>query len=141
MKIVKGIDLVDEIPGEGRAAEKGDIVTYNARFFLRRGDEVTMDAEIISRAPDHVETRIVDGVELIDHVTQLGRRHPVAGVERTLYGMCRNGYREVIVAPHLAYGKNGVPGRIPPDALLRVQVWVRDVRWPDSLVPGGERRE
>lgn len=127
-KLAKGVELLDEVVGVGPAAEKGSSVTYNARFFLHRGDEVTRDGEMISRARDHVTTRTIDGVELIDHFTELGKRLPIAGVEKTLYGMRKNGYREVLVAPHLAYGEVGVPDLIPANALLRIQLWVQDVR-------------
>lgn len=133
-KISKGIDLIKEVIGEGPEAEKGSVVTYNARFFLRRGDEVTRDGEIISRVRDHVATRIVGGTELIDQVAELGKRRPIAGVEKTLYGMRKNGYREVVVSPHLAYGKKGVPGLIPANALLRIKLWVRDVSMSDDML-------
>lgn len=126
--ISKGIELIEEIIGEGPESVKGSIVTYNARFFLRRGDEVTRDGDIIMRARDHVTTRVVDGIELIDHVTELGKRCTIAGVEKSLYEMRKNGYREVLVSPHLAYGEKGVPGLIPPNAMLRIKLWVRDVR-------------
>ena len=126
--ITKGIEIIEEVIGEGPEAERGFVVTYNARFFLRRGDEVTRDAEIISRIKDHVITRIVDGTELIDNVTQLGKRRPIAGVEKSLCGMRKNGYRQVLVSPNLAYGEKGVPGLIPANALLRIQIWVHDVR-------------
>lgn len=127
-KIAKGIDLLDEVPGEGPAADKGAVVTYNARMYLRKGDEVTQDAEIISRARNHVKTRMVDGIELIDHVSELGRRRLIAGIEKSLYGMKKNGYREVLVSPHLAYGVKGIAGVIPANALLRIQIWVQDIR-------------
>lgn len=128
IKDTKGVVLLDEVHGEGPGAEKGALVTYNARIFLRRGDEVTRDAEIISRARQHLKTRTINGVELIDHVTELGKRRSIAGVEKSLYGMKKNGYREVLVAPHLAYGDRGVPGLIPANALLRIQLWVQNVR-------------
>jgi len=126
--IAKGIKLMEEILGEGPEAEKGDVVTYNARLFLRQGDEVTRDDQIISRARDHLKTRTIDGVELIDHVTKLGKRRPIAGVEKSLYGMRKGGYREVLVSPHLAYGETGVLDIIPANALLRIQLWVQEVR-------------
>jgi hypothetical protein len=126
--VTKGVELIEEFLGEGPEAQKGDVVTYNARFYLRRGDEVTQDGEIISRARDHLQTRIIDEVEVIDHVTELGKRRPIAGVEKSLYGMRKNGYREVLVSPHLAYGADGVPGLIPANALLRIRLWVHDVR-------------
>ena len=123
-KLAKGIDLLNEVVGEGPAAAIGAIVTFNARFYLRQGDEVTRDAEIIAGARANLETRFIDGIELIDHVTKLGKRHPIAGVERSLQGMRAKGYREVLVSPHLAYGDEGIPSLIPPRAMLRVQLWV-----------------
>lgn len=126
-KLAKGLELLDEVVGEGARADRGAVVTYNARFFLRKGDEVTRDAEIISRAREHLRVRDVDGVELIDHVTELGKRRPIAGVEKSLYGMRENGYREVLVSPHLAFAVKGVPGLVPPNALLRIQLWLRHV--------------
>ena len=120
--------MFDEVIGEGPKAENGTVVAYNARVFLRRGDEVTRDAEIISRAREQLRTRTIDGVELIDHVTELGRRRSIAGIEKSLSGMRKNGYREAIVPPHLAYGEKGVPDLIPVNALLRIQLWVQDVR-------------
>ena len=126
--ITKSIELIEEILGEGPEAQKGDVVTYNARFYLRRGDEVTRDSEIISRARGHLQTRIIDEVEVIDHVTELGKRRPIAGVEKSLYGMRKNGYREVLVSPHLAYGADGVSDLVPSNALIRIRLWVQDVR-------------
>ena len=127
-QIAKGIELLDEVPGAGPEAGKGSEVTYNARVFLRKGDEVTRDAGIISRGREHLNTRVLDGVELIDHVIELGRRRSIAGIEKSLYGMQKGGYREVVVAPHLAYGVNGVTDLIPANALLRIQLWVQDVQ-------------
>ncbi len=72
MQIAKGIELLRDIPGEGPEAEKGTVVTYNARFFLRKGDEVTRDAKSIALYESRLHTRTIDGVELIDHTTTLG---------------------------------------------------------------------
>ena len=78
-------------------------MTYNGRFFLRKGDEVTFDAGSIRAYRDRLNIRAVDGVELIDHKTTLSKRQAIAGVDKTLYGMQPNGHREVLVSPHLAY--------------------------------------
>lgn len=126
--ITKGVELLDEIIGEGLEADNGAVVTYNARFFLRQGDEVTRDTEIISRAQEHLITRFINGVELIDHVIWLGKRQSIAGVEKSIYGMKKCGYRKVLVSPHLAYGEKGVSGLIPANALLTIQLWVQDIR-------------
>ena len=95
---------------------------------MRKGDEVTQDASIISRARAHVQIRTINDVEVIDHVTELGKRRTIPGIEKALYGMKSNGYREVLVSPHLAYREKGIPGLIPENAMLRIQLWVRDIR-------------
>ncbi len=97
-------------------------------FFLRRGDEVTIDEKSIALYETRLTTRKIDGVQLIDHATILGKRRPIAGVEKSLYGMQAGGSREVLVNPHLAYGKKGLADLIPADAMLRIQLWVHDVR-------------
>ena len=127
-QLTKGVELLEDRPGQGRAAQKGDEVTYNARLFLRRGDEVTFDAESIARYGEHLDIRIIDGVELVDHKIPLGKRRSIAGVEKSLYGMQPGGYREVLVSAHLGYGEAGIEGRVPPNAMLRIQLWVQDVQ-------------
>ncbi len=127
----KGIELVKDIPGRGLKAEKGCQVVYNARFFLRRGDEVTNDARPITLYRDRLNVRQIGSVELIDHTTILGKRQPIACVEKSLYGMQAGGFREIVAGPHLCYGETGIDGLIPPNALLRVQLWVQAVARTD----------
>ena len=124
----KGIELVEDIPGRGAKAEKGCQIVYNARFFLRRGDEVTNDPRSIALYKDQLNIRQIGGVELIDHTAILGKRQPIACVEKSLYGMQAGGFREILAAPQLCYGEKGIDGIIPPNAMLRVQLWVQDVR-------------
>ena len=124
----KGIELVEDIPGRGAKAEKGCQIVYNARFFLRRGDEVTNDPRSIALYRDQLNIRQIGGVELIDHTTILGKRQSIACVEKSLYGMQAGGFREILASPQLCYGENGIDGLVPPNAMLRVQLWVQDVR-------------
>ena len=135
-QLTKGIELINDIPGCGPMADRGSTVTYNARLFLRRGDEVTRDARLIARHKEHLVTRCVEGVELVDHTTTLGKRQAIAGVERSLYGMQVGGYREVLASAHLCYRESGILGLIPPNAMLRIHLWVRDVQGPTT----GQRR-
>jgi hypothetical protein len=124
----KGIELLGEVPGAGLEATRGCTVVYNARFFLRRGDEVTRDRQAIAMYRDRLPLRLVDDAELIDHETTLGKRRPIAAVEKTLYGMQADGYREVLASAHLCYGAAGVGDLIPPHAMLRIKLWVRSVK-------------
>ena len=51
-------------------------------------------------------------------------RSLVAGLFYGVDGMRVGGMRRVEIAPHLAYGDRGVPGVIPPDAVLIAEVTI-----------------
>ncbi|HUT41005.1 MAG TPA: FKBP-type peptidyl-prolyl cis-trans isomerase [Gammaproteobacteria bacterium] len=127
-QIDKGVELIDEIEGTGTPAAKGCRVKYCARMYLHKGDEITPDFEMISNYREHLNTTILEGVELVEHTLELGKRRAIAGVEKSLLGMKKGGYREILVSPHLAYREEGIPGRIPENALLRIKLWVKDVQ-------------
>ncbi len=61
----------------------------------------------------------------VDYQVELGRRQVIPGIEQALLRMSVGGYHKVRISPHLAYGDEGLPGLIPPNALLLVEVWVR----------------
>jgi len=126
-QIDHGIELIHDIPGVGPKAIKGSSIIYNARF-LRQGKEVTRDVHSIAMYRDRLPIRIVEGAQLIDHATTLGKRQPIAAVEKTLYGMQAGGYREVLASPHLCYGELGVANLIPPRAMLHIRLWVQSVQ-------------
>ena len=71
--------------------------------------------------------RVVDGAPFVDHCIVLGRCQAIAGIEHALVGMQPGGYRKVRISPHLAYREKGVPGLIPPDAVLTVELWLRAI--------------
>jgi uncharacterized protein len=127
MKKIPGVRLLEEREGAGAFAKKGDQVVYNVKIFLNQGEEVRLNerqaglglpAEMIRRKGDQT---------FIDHRVTLGRRQVIPGIERALVGMKPGGYRKVRIGPHLAYRDKGVPGLIPADAVLVIQIWLRDV--------------
>ena len=130
MSFARGIELLAEHEGVGDMASKGDRIVYNVRIFLHRGDEVPINETQAAHGLPAEILRHVDGRVFIDHRIVLGKRHAIAGVERTLLGMRAGGYRKVRVSPHLAYRDKGVPGLIPPDAVLVIEVWLREVAGP-----------
>ena len=52
----------------------------------------------------------------------------IAGLFYGMQGMHVGGTRTLRIAPHLAYGEQGVPGVIPANALLTVEVAVLSER-------------
>ena len=133
MKRLSGLKLLEEREGEGRQAEKGDRVVYNARIFLNQGEEVPLNDIQAKQVPKEM-IRVIDGVMFIDHTIVLGQRQAIAGVEYALFGMKAGGYRKVRISPHLAYRDKGIPDLIPTDAVLVVELWMRAVVGPRTLV-------
>jgi len=126
MRRIGGLKLLDEREGAGTPAKKGDRVVYNTKIFLNQGDEVPLNDLQAKQLPKEM-VRVKAGVTSIDHTIVLGRRQAIAGVEHALMGMKVGGYRKVRVSPHLAYRDKGIPDLIPPDAVLIVELWLREI--------------
>ena len=126
MKRMSGLKLLDEREGAGTPAKKGDRIVYNTRIFLNQGDEVPLNDLQAKQLPKEM-VRVEASATFINHTIVLGRRQVIAGVEHALMGMKVGGYRKVRVSPHLAYRDKGIPDLIPPDAVLVVEIWLRDV--------------
>lgn len=97
MFLKPGVEVVEETPGAGAVAARGRRVTIRSSCCLNRGDAVD---------PERVES------------FQLSRSQLMPGLVYALEGMRVGGRRRVRISPHLAYGEQGVPDRIPPDAVL-----------------------
>jgi FKBP-type peptidyl-prolyl cis-trans isomerase len=109
---VKGEDIT---VGTGIRPERGSVITIHYRGFLHRGDQFR------SSYDEGRPLRI-----------QLGRREVIAGLERGMLGMRVGGRRRLVISPHLAYGEAGVPGVIPPNAVVIVEVELLDVQGPTT---------
>ncbi len=128
MGAVSGIQLIEETEGTGEPARKGDHVVFNMRIFLNKGDEVPINEEQANRGlPVEIIRHEGDRI-FIDHRMELGKRRAIAGIEHSLVGMKPGGYRKVRVSAHLAYRDEGIPGLIPANAVLVIQIWLREVR-------------
>lgn len=126
-RLARGVGLLDERPGSGNAAARGDLLIFNLRLYLHHGEEVPLNGQQAASLEALGLVRPTPEGPLIDHRIRLGARQAIAGVEAALCGMQAGGYRRVEIAPHLAYGSRGLPGLIPPHALLRVEIWLREV--------------
>jgi FKBP-type peptidyl-prolyl cis-trans isomerase len=110
-----GVKVEDLTLGTGALAERGTVVTIHYRGFLRRGDLVRSSYD--------------EGQPLRVH---LGRREVIAGLERGMLGMRVGGRRRLVISPHLAYGAAGVPGVIPPNAVVIIEVELLHVQDPTT---------
>ncbi len=113
--MTRNIEVDDTIVGDGEEALLGKTVIVNLRIYLHRGEELNLYPEPKVRL-------------------DLRGRNCIAGLRDGIVGMRVGGKRTLIISPHLAYGGEGIPGKIPPNALLRYEVELLEVREP------GERR-
>jgi len=105
-------------------ASKKSRVVIHVRGFLKRGDVV-------------FDTRKDGQPWRID----LGKRDCFAGLRQGIEGMRAGGHRELVISPHLGYGAKGVPGQIPPNSVLRLEVELQEVQEagvvkPEDYPPG-----
>ena len=101
-----GLEIEDLECGEGRAAERGDVVTVGYSAALEDG------------APLPPED---------DYTFALGREHSIAGWDEGIRGMQVGGTRRLVIPPELAFGDGGVEGLVPPSATLVFEVELLDV--------------
>lgn len=106
----KGISITDVIEGEGREAEKGEVLTV------------------------HYVGRLVDGTQFdssydrgVPFSFTLGDGEVIPGWDKGLVGMKVGGTRRLVIAPEFAYGSSQV-GAIPPDSTLVFEVSLINIK-------------
>jgi hypothetical protein len=114
-----GVKVLEDVPGTGALVQRNGSYELRLRMWLRRGDPVRWSSPCALYEPARIED---DGATLFT-VLRLNREL-FAGLLYGLEGMRVGGTRRLRVAPHLGYGEAGVPGVIPANALLTVEVQV-----------------
>jgi uncharacterized protein len=105
-RLRSGLMLLEDIPGGGEEVRRQRTYRIRLRLWLNKGDlvrETTSDMRI-------------------------DRRSLVNGLFYGVDGMRVGGTRRLEIAPHLAYGDSGVPGVIPPGALLVAEITILENR-------------
>ena len=105
----------------GLPAKKGDSVIYNLKIFLNKGDEVPLNQRQAEYLPVQM-IRTVDGYRFVDHKTVLGNREAMA-----VWNIRSSETGKVRVNPHLAYRDEGLGDLIPANAVLIVELWLREI--------------
>ncbi len=110
--------MVANTEGAGALAEKGDTVFFDCAASLNKGTVVHAR---------RTETVV------------LGSRRMIAGIEYALVGMREGGYRKVRISPHLGYRTAGVEGKVPANAVLVYELWLKSVQKarPDHTAQAG----
>lgn len=113
-----GVELLADTPGTGSPVKRHSWYDVRLQMWLSRGDAVcwTEPWGLMDRA------RIENEGTTLFTTLRVDREFMFAGLFYGVDGMRVGGRRRIRVAPHLAYGEAGVPGAIPPNALLTVEV-------------------
>jgi FKBP-type peptidyl-prolyl cis-trans isomerase len=100
----------DEVKdSNGPVINVGQLVRINYRVALSRAD---LEAgNLIDNSEEHEPL-----------VVRLGEGELLPGVEEGAQGMRLGATRILVIPPELAFGERGVPGRVPKDATLFVEI-------------------
>jgi FKBP-type peptidyl-prolyl cis-trans isomerase len=110
-RIVDGIIIEDIAVGSGKDAKLGDTVSVNYTGTLMNGQK--FDSSYDRREP---------------FAFTLGEGRVIEGWERGISGMKVGGKRILTIPPEKAYGENGAPPVIPPNATLKFEVELVDIQ-------------
>ena len=120
-----GVELLSEEIGSGAAVERHAFYQFKLRIWLSRGDPVLWSEPWGLSDRARIED---DGATLVTDL-RVDREFMFAGLFYGVQGMRVGGTRKLRIAPHLAYGEAGIPGMVPPNALLTVEVEVLSQRY------------
>lgn len=96
-----GVEYEDLEVGEGEAVGRDSTVEVIYTLSLNHGEVVQRDMRCSFR---------------------LAERNVIAGLAYGVEGMLVGGRRRIRVAPHLGYREAGVPDRVPPNAVLIIEL-------------------
>ena len=119
--IKPGVELLSESPGDGPLVHRHHHYQIRLRMWLRRGEPVIWQK---AGEPHPLEE---DDATLVTDV-RVDRVSLAAGLFYGIQGMRVGGTRTLRIAPHLGYGEQGLPGVIPANALLTIEVSVLSER-------------
>ena len=113
-----GIRLLEDEAGSGAPVERQRVYRIRLKLWLNQGEPVRWERPwgLIDRA--RLED---DGATLITHL-RVDRENLFAGLFQGIDGMRIGGRRKLRISPHLAYGERGIPGRVPPGAVIVAEI-------------------
>ena len=106
-----GLQIKDLVVGDGEEARAGATVAVHYTGWLEDGSMFD------SSVPRGVPFTFV-----------LGQGNVIQGWDEGVATMREGGKRELVIPPDLAYGEGGYPGAIPPNATLKFEVELVEVR-------------
>lgn len=117
-RLRSGLTLLADMPGTGDLVRRHRKYRIKLRLWMNRGEAVRWKT---ASGPLGAATLQDNGETLITEI-QLLRRSLINGLFYGVEGMRIGGTRRLEIAPHLAYADRGVPGVIPPGAVLTAEI-------------------
>lgn len=124
-RLRSGLTLLVDVPGAGEQVRRQHNYRIRLRLWLNQGEAVRWKIAWGPVGAAHFED---NGETLITEV-RIDRRSLVNGLFYGIDGMRIGGTRRLEIAPHLAYGDRGVPGVIPPAAVLTAEITILEAGW------------
>ena len=113
---VPEVVATDLAEGEGNAVIKGDKVKIHYTMWVYDPAAPANRGPLISSTEGHEPD-----------LTTIGEKKLISGWESGMIGMKPQGKRRLIVPAGEAYGEDGVPGSIPPNSILMIEVSLVEV--------------
>lgn len=120
MNLKKGIKLIEETEGTGNHVQRQRYYLLVIRLILNKGDVVKVPQKCLSYSIDP-HLKVYDD-SFFEHRVRIDRENLIPGIFYAVQGMRVNGYRKVVISPHLGYGERGIPGIIPKNAKLIAEI-------------------
>lgn len=117
-RLRSGLKVLADIPGPGEQVRRQRNYRIRLRLWLNRGEPVRWRS---AWGPVGSAT-LEDGGETLLTEVRIDRRSLINGLFYGMEGMRVGGMRRLEIAPHLAYGRGGVPGVIPAGAALTAEI-------------------
>jgi hypothetical protein len=119
-RLRSGLTVLFDIPGAGEPVRRQHNYMVRLRMWLHRGEPIRHERPSgpvgVGRLEDNGETLITE--------LRINRGSLMNGLFYGVEGMNVGGTRRLEIAPHLAYGEQGVPGKIPPSALIVAEITI-----------------
>ena len=117
-RLRSGVMLLWDIPGTGEPIRRQHNYAARLRFWLRDGQAIRWQAPSGPAGQAYLD----NGGEVLVTEIRTNRGQLINGLFYGIEGMSVGGVRKLEIAPHMAYGERGVPGAVPPNAALVVEL-------------------
>jgi hypothetical protein len=119
-----GIKLLEDVPGPGPVLKRQRFYRIRLRMWLNKGEPIRW------RTPwgSVTDALLQDEGQTLVTTVRLDRVFLISGLFYGAEGMCVGGTRRLKISPQLGYREKGIPGVIPPNAILIAEITILEER-------------